>query len=67
VQLGLRLAGGVVYLAILAVAIRPKLAADLGLSLKPRELEAVLLTLLLFLAANIAWFGLIEPGDTAGA
>ena len=67
VQLALRVAGGAVYLLILIVAIRPRLAADLGLSLKPREVEAVLLTVLLFLAANIAWFGLIESSDTAGA
>ena len=67
VQVGLRVAGGVLYLLILIVAIRPKLVGDLGLSLKPRELEAVLLTLLLFVAANIGWFGLLEPDDTAGA
>ena len=66
-QLALRLAGSIVYMAIVLLAIKPTLAVELGIGLKPREVEGVLLTLLLFMGANIAWFGLVETGETAGA
>jgi hypothetical protein len=66
-QLALRLCGSAVYLLIVVFAIKPKLAMELGIGLKPREVEGLLLTLLLFLGANIAWFGLLETSETAGA
>jgi len=66
-QLALRVVGSVVYLAIVVLAIKPTLAVALGTGLKPREVEGVLLTVLLFIGANIAWFGLMETGETAGA
>jgi hypothetical protein len=63
----LRVGGLVVYVLIVAFAIRPELSADLSLGLDPREAEAVLLGLLLLVGANLAWLGLIEPSETAGA
>ena len=65
--MALRVAGLVVYVLIVAFAIRPELADDLSLGLDPREAEAVLLGLLLLVGANLAWLGLIEPSETAGA
>lgn len=64
-QLALRLVGSIVYLSIVVLAIKPTLA--MGTGLKPREVEGLLLTVLLFIGANIAWFGLMETGETAGA
>lgn len=66
-QFALRIVGAVVYLGIVALAFKPTLAMELGGGLKPREIEGLLLTVLLFLGANIAWFGLMESGETAGA
>ena len=50
-----------------ALALRPRLSVDLALGLTPREAEAVLLALLLVVGANLAWLGLTESGETAGA
>jgi hypothetical protein len=63
----LRLSGMVVYALIVVFAVRPQLADNLGLGLDPRETEAVLLGLLLLVGANLAWLGLIEPTEAAGA
>jgi hypothetical protein len=65
--MALRLAGLVVYVLIVAFALWPDLVDSLGLGLTPREAEAVLLGLLLLVGANLAWLGLIEPGERAGA
>jgi hypothetical protein len=49
------------YLAIVAIAIRPTLAADVGLELKPLETEAVVVSVLFFLGVNYGWLLFMEP------
>ncbi len=49
------------YVAVVAVALRPKLAHDLGISLKPLETEALLVSMLIFLGVNFAWLLFFEP------
>jgi hypothetical protein len=65
--LALRALGSVDYLLIVVVAVAPTLTMDLGLGLKPREVEAILLTIMLLIGANIAWLGMREPGTAAQA
>ncbi|HEX2102194.1 MAG TPA: hypothetical protein VHF51_00975 [Solirubrobacteraceae bacterium] len=65
--LTLRAFGVVLYVMMAAVAARPELATDLRLGLAPREVEAILLTLVLLVGAHLAWLGLTEPAETAGA
>lgn len=62
-QVILRALGSVDYLLIVIVALVPTLTMDLGLGLQPREVEAILLTIMLLIGANIAWLGMREPGD----
>lgn len=50
----------VLYLLIAVVAIAPGLLADLGISARPLRVEAVLLTIVVFLGANVAWLLLFE-------
>ena len=57
----------VVYVLIAALALRPPLADALGLGLTPRELEAVLIAMLIVVGVHLAWFGLTEGAETAGA
>jgi hypothetical protein len=54
------------YLFIAAFALRPELTTDLGVELAPREVEAILVALLVVVGANLAWFGMTESGETAG-
>ncbi len=63
----LRIFGFVLYVLIAAFAIRPELASDLGLGMEPREVEAIFLGLLIVVGVNLAWFGVTESGETAGA
>jgi hypothetical protein len=63
----LRICGSVLYVLIAAFAIRPELATDLGLGMEPREVEAVFLGLLIVVGVNLAWFGVTESSETAGA
>jgi hypothetical protein len=63
----LRIFGFVLYVLIAAFAIRPELASDLGLGMEPREVEAIFLGLLIVVGVNLAWFGLTESSETAGA
>ncbi len=53
------------YLAIVAIAVHPTLAADVGIHLKPLETEAVVVSVLLFLGINYAWLLFIEPPHPA--
>jgi hypothetical protein len=57
----------VLYVLIAALALRPPLAAELGLGLTPREAEAVLIGGLIVVGVHLAWFGLTEGSETAGA
>ena len=63
----LRACGFVLYVLIAVFAIRPELAADLGLGMDAREVEAVFLGLLIVVGVNLAWFGITESSATAGA
>jgi hypothetical protein len=65
--LALRGCGFVLYALMGAVAVRPELSTDLNLGLAPREVEAILLTLILLVGAHLAWLGLTEPAEAAGA
>jgi hypothetical protein len=49
------------YLVILAIAIHPTLASDIGIELKPLETEAVVVSVLLFLGINYGWLLFMEP------
>jgi hypothetical protein len=49
------------YLLIVAIAIHPSLAPDLGIHLKPLETEAIVISLLLFLGINYGWLLFMEP------
>lgn len=50
-----------IYVLITAVAIAPGLVEAVGLSLTPLQVEAVVLSLLLFFGVQTAWFLLLEP------
>ena len=53
-------AAAAVYVVIAVVAIRPTLVSDLGLSLSALRCEAILLSILVFLAVNLAWLLMFE-------
>ena len=48
------------YVLIAIVAIKPGIVADIGITSKPVRVEAVLLTLLVFLGVNVAWLLLFD-------
>jgi hypothetical protein len=50
---------------IVAIAIEPSLAADIGIHLKPLETEAIVVSLLLFLGINYGWLLFMEPAYAA--
>ncbi len=55
------------YVLVAIVAAKPSIVADLGISVRPLRVEAVLLTVLVFLGVNVAWLLLFdetspEPG-----
>jgi hypothetical protein len=50
-----------VYLAIVVLALWPSLPADLGLSLSAIQVEAILVSLVLFLGVQAAWILIVEP------
>jgi hypothetical protein len=50
-----------IYLVITGVAIAPGLVAAVGLAMTPLQVEAVVLSLLLFFGVQTAWFLLLEP------
>ena len=49
------------YLLVTALAIAPGIVAAAGLALTPLQVEAVVLSLLLFFGVQSAWFLLVEP------
>lgn len=48
------------YVLIAIVAIAPSILSDIGISARPVRVEAVLLTALVFVGANVAWLLLFE-------
>jgi hypothetical protein len=54
------------YLLIVAIAVHPSLANDVGVHLKPLEMEAIVVSLLLFLGINYGWLLFMEPAYEGG-
>lgn len=50
----------VLYVLIAIIAAVPSIVADLGISARPLRVEAVLLTILVFLGVNVAWLLLFD-------
>jgi hypothetical protein len=53
------------YALIAIVAAQPTLVGTLGASLKPLQVEGLLLTLLVFVGVSVAWDFLAEPSGSA--
>jgi hypothetical protein len=56
----LRVASVALYGLVVALAVRPQLAMDLGIDLTGREVEAVILAVLIFLGVNMVWLMFFE-------
>jgi hypothetical protein len=54
----------VIYLSIGLLALAPSLLSDLGIGLAPLEAEGILVGLLLFAGASLAWLAFAEPTRT---
>ena len=54
----------VLYLLIALVAVVPGMVADLGVLARPLQVEAVLLTILVFLGVNVAWLLLFDQAQS---
>jgi len=54
----------VLYALIAIVAAKPTLVGTLGTSLKPLQVEGLLLTLLVFVGVSVAWDFLAEPSGS---
>ncbi|MEA2347902.1 MAG: hypothetical protein QOG62_1689 [Thermoleophilaceae bacterium] len=52
---------------IVLIALFPDLSATIGFGLSPREVEAILSSLLLVVGAHMVYFALTESSETAGA
>ena len=50
-----------IYVAIVVLALVPTLPADLGLALSVLQVEAILVSLILFLGVQAAWILIVEP------
>jgi hypothetical protein len=57
------LAAVVLYVLIALVAAAPSIVADLGVLAQPLRVEAVLLTILVFLGVNVAWLLLFDEAQ----
>jgi hypothetical protein len=51
----------VAYLVVALLALAPSLLSDLGIGLRPLEAEGMLVGILLFAGANLAWLAFSEP------
>jgi 4-amino-4-deoxy-L-arabinose transferase-like glycosyltransferase len=62
-----QIAALVLYSLVVLVAVRPELVReDLALVMTPREVEGVLLSLLVLLGVNLAWLFFTEPPHEQG-
>jgi hypothetical protein len=52
------------YILVAIIAISPSLISDAGISARPVRVEAVLLTILVFLGVNVAWLLLFDETST---
>ena len=50
-----------IYVAIVVLALVPTIPADLGLALSVLQVEAILVSLILFLGVQAAWILIVEP------
>jgi len=57
----------VLYILIALVAVAPGMVADLGVLVRPLRVEAVLLTMLVFLGVNVAWLLLFDQAPPPSA
>jgi hypothetical protein len=57
------LAAVVLYVLIALVAAAPSVVADLGVTARPLRVEAVLLTIVVFLGVNVAWLLLFDEAQ----
>jgi hypothetical protein len=53
----------VLYLLIALVAVVPSIVAEIGVLARPLRVEAVLLTILVFLGVNVAWLRLFDQAQ----
>ena len=54
----------VLYVLIAPVAVAPGMVADLGVLVRPLRVEAVLITILVFLGVNVAWLLLFDQAQS---
>jgi hypothetical protein len=54
---------GLLYLVIAIVALSPKVVKDVGVHLMPLEVEEILLSILVLIAVNVAWFLMFEEAE----
>jgi hypothetical protein len=57
---GATFGAAILYGFIAVIALHPVVVSDLGLSLTPLQCEAILLSILVFLAVNLAWLLMFE-------
>jgi hypothetical protein len=57
----------VLYVLIALVAVAPGMVAELGVLARPLRVEAVLLTMLVFLGVNVAWLLLFDQAPPPSA
>ena len=55
----------VLYVLIALVAVVPGMVAEIGVRALPLRVEAVLLTMLVFVGGNVAWLLLFEEAQPA--
>ena len=63
----LRIVAALVYIPIILIALSPMLVDDVGIDLMPREVEAILLGMVIVIGVHLALLALTESSDTAGA
>jgi hypothetical protein len=55
-----------VIAVIALVAVHPRILSDLGLHIAPPRVEAISLSLLLFVGINVAWLLMFDTPDKPG-
>lgn len=58
---------GVLYLVIAIVALAPKAPSNIGVHLAGLEVEELLLSMLVLVAVNVAWFLMFEQSSVPGS
>jgi hypothetical protein len=62
-----RAIAGVLHTAVIVFAVFPELAGDLGAGIRPREVEAVVISLIIVLGCHAAWrFFTVQPPRSQG-